>query len=109
MLLLPCGAASLQPTEPSVARTRVLALLTAALRRLAAALQLPPAAWGATLLLLPGGVGVGAAAACSPAMLQPAGKISFSPCPFDFPIPRRRSLSSFIPSVLDSATVAVYV
>ena len=77
--------------------------------RLAVALQLPPAAWGATLLLLSGGVGAGAAAACSLAMLQSAGKISFSPCLLDFPIPRRRSLSSFIPPVSDSATAAVYV
>ena len=86
-----------------------------------AKLRLPPADWRpcscrlqpggnvTAAVLLPGSVGVGSAAACSPAMLQPAGKISFSPCPLDFPIPRRRSLSSFIPSVSDSATVAVYV
>ena len=86
-----------------------------------AKLRLPPADWRpcscrlqpggnvAAAVLLPGSVGVGSAAACSPAMLQPAGKISFSPCLLDFPIPRRRSLSSFIPPVSDSATAAVYV
>ena len=66
------------------------ALLIAASRRLAAALQLLPAVWGATvllLLLLPGGVEVGAAVACSPAVLHSAEKISFSSYPPYFPTP----------------------
>ena len=46
LLLLPGGAAFHQPTEPPVGRSPVPALLTAAPRRLAAALQLPPAVWG---------------------------------------------------------------
>ena len=73
LLLLPGGATSLQLTEPSVAHSPVPALLTAASRRLAEALQmLPPAALEQLR---------------STAVLHFAGKISFSPCPPYFPLP----------------------
>ena len=73
LLLLPGGATSLQLTEPSVAHSPVPALLTAASRRLAEALQmLPPAALEQLR---------------STAVLHLAGKISFSPCPPYFPLP----------------------